>query len=206
MMSPTAKRILFIVIAILGAAGIGFAIWFMLRSPKAEPTPTPVVEPEPVTPVSVPRLPVLATSTRTAPSPDSAEEQERKAREALFRRAKDVVARGSTYSSVDQFAAIQQVYIDVTPEVKTFLEAEREALLRDRAGSGYAQTTRPLAARLEEEVMVRTATDVVVEVDAQRLIEQNGGQTVSLVRAMAAFTRRGEAWVMTRLTWDQVDY
>ena len=205
-MNPTTKRILFIVIVILGVIGIGFAIWYIWKTPR--PTaPAPTTTQQEPTPVVTPVTPLLATSTRPAPNPDSDEERERKAREALFRRARDLVARAGTYSSADQFAAIQQVYVDASPEAKTFLESERTRLLGEyRVGDTYAQTSRALAARLDEEVAVRTATNVRVQVDVQQLTERGTQSSTALKRATVSLTKSGEGWIMTRLVWGELTY
>lgn len=205
-MNPTVKRVLLILLVILLLAAIGFGIWSFLKRPKTAPAPAPTSQTQDQDVVPSPRMPLLTTSTRPAPNPESDEEQERKAREALFRRARDLVSRAGTYSSVDQFAALQQVYIDAGPEAKAFLQSERERLIAERASGSFVQTTRSLAARLAEEIPVRTATDAQVIVEAQQLVQQDTQSSTVLKRAVVTLQKSGGTWIMTRLVWEEFNY
>ena len=101
-MNPSTKRIAFLLLLVVGILGIIATVYFLFLKPDGAPV-TPVVDQTQggALPANapIPALPI-ATSTAPAPSPDSPAEQERKAREALFRRAREIAARSATYSSV----------------------------------------------------------------------------------------------------------
>lgn len=202
-MNPSSKRLLFIALLVLGVLGIAATVYFAFVKPSRSVTPTPsdgqiqgVLAPSGAVPV----IP-LATSTAPAPLPDSAEEQERKAREALYRRARDIAARSATYSSADRFDGMSQVFIDVSPELRVTLAAEQQRLIQEIGAQTLVQTTRALSARLAQDIAVRTAASVQVQVDAQQVIEQGSTSTTRLRRAIIELRKQGDGWVATSITW-----
>lgn len=202
-MNPSTKRIAFLLLLVVGILGIIATVYFLFLRPGDAPV-APVVDQTrggalPAN-APIPAIPV-ATSTAPAPSPDSAAEQERKAREALFRRAREIAARSATYSSVDRFDAISQVFIDVSPELRTTLAAEQNRLIQEVGTGSRRQTTRALSARLTQDVLVRSASTVQVEVDTQQVTQDGGTSATRLRRATMQLQKQGDTWIATSLTW-----
>jgi type IV secretory pathway VirB10-like protein len=209
-MQQQTRRWVFIGLVLVGILSIGgVAYWFFVRpnTPQAvEPAPAPNTDAGTLPPAQeLPPAPAFQVPTTPPPAQDSAQERERKAREALFRQARDVVSRAGSYSNADGFAAIAMVYTEVTPEVRSFLEGERTRLQREYASLAqpYSQTTRALSARLTQEVAVLTAQEVDILVEVQQRREEGGQSSVTQRRATARFVRQGSVWVMSRLTWQE---
>lgn len=209
-MQQQTRKWVFIGLVLVGIVSIGGVVyWFFLRPnmPEViEPAPAPRTDTGALPAAQeVPSAPAFQTPTTPPPAQDSTQERERKAREALFRQARDVVSRAGSYSNADGFAAIAMVYTEVTPEVRSFLEAERARLQREYASLAqpYSQTTRALSARLEQDVAVLTAQEVDILVEVQQRREEGGQSSVTQRQAMARFMRQGSGWVMSRLTWQE---
>ena len=202
-MNPSTKRIAFLLLLVVGILGIIATVYFLFLKPDGAPV-TPVVDQTQggALPANapIPALPI-ATSTAPAPSPDSPAEQERKAREALFRRAREIAARSATYSSVDRFDAISRVFIDVSPGLRTSVAGERARLIQEVGTGSRRQTTRALSARLTQDVLVRSAATVQVEVDTQQVTEDGGTSATRLRRVTMQLQKQGDTWIATSLTW-----
>lgn len=205
-MNPSTKRIAFLLLLVLGVTGIVMTVYFLFVKPSRTTVPAPsdgqiqgALSPS----APIPAIP-SATSTRPAPAPDSPAELERKAREALFRRARDIASRSATYSSADRFDGMSQVLIDVSPELRAILEAEQRRLIQETGTASLIQTTRALSARLVQDVEVRTAATVQVQVDAQQVIEQGTTSSTRLRRAVMELRKQGESWVATSIAWNDL--
>lgn len=205
-MYPSSKRLVFFALLVVGILGIVATVYFLFVKPSRTVAPNASDgQIQGALPPSAP-IPAIpsATSTSPAPAPDSATELERKAREALYRRAREIAARSATYSSADRFDGISQVFIDVSPELQITLEAEQSRLIRETGTTSIVQTTRALSARLAQDVAVRTAATVQVQVDAQQVIEQNGSSSTRLRRAVMELRRQGEGWIATSIAWNDL--
>lgn len=205
-MNISSKRNLFLLLLVAGILGMVATVYFLFMKPADTGVPVPsdgqiqgALPPS----APIPAIP-LATSTAPAPAPDSAAELERKAREALYRRARDIAARSATYSSADRFDGLSQVFIDVTPELRTTIEAEQGRLIQQTGATDFVQTTRALSARLSQDIEVRSAASAQVQVDAQQVVEQNGSSTVRLRRAVIDLRKQGEGWIATSITWNDL--
>ncbi len=207
-MNFTTKRWLFLAILLVALIGIICTIYFLFWKPNQKeralaPTPqTQAQEPLPQAGTLDPL--VFKKPTTPAPAPDSPEEQERKAREALFRRARDLTSRAATFSNADGFQAITQVYTDASSDMQAFLEEERKRLAEAHATLAlpYVQTTRGLTAKLVQDVDVRSATAVQVEVEVQQRIEDGTNVSTKQRKVVLDLAKQGELWLLTRLTWD----
>ncbi len=204
------KRLLFILLLIVALVGAAATVYFLFWKPTREALPP---EPAPVTgslptgiDTTVAPSQAVPTTPVAPPAADSPSELERKAREALFRRSRDLTSRLATASNADGFAALTQVYDDVTPEVRAFLEGERARLNREHPvpGPTYAQTVRALAARLTQDTEVRTANEVEVTVDVQQYTEQGEANATVLRQALLQLVRNGSVWKISRVTWQDV--
>lgn len=209
-MQQQTRRWVFVGLVVMGLLAIGGSVyWFFIRpnTPEAvEPSSAPSPDTGALPPAQdLPPAPAFQAPTTPPPAQDSPQEQERKAREALFRQARDVVSRAGSYSNADGFAAIAMVYTEVTPEVRSFLEGERTRLQREYASLAqpYSQTTRALSARLAQDVAVLTAQEVDILVEVQQRKEEGGQSSVTQRQAVARFVRQGSVWVMSRLTWQE---
>ncbi len=202
-MNPSSKRFLFLALLVAGILGIAATVYFLFLKPGQVNTPPPSngqIEGGLPPGAPVPALPTV-TSTTPAPNPDSAAELERKAREALFRRARDIAARSATYSSADRFDGLSQVFIDVSPELRAALEADQRRMIQEVGTATMVQTTRALSARLTQDTEVRTAQTVQVQVDAQQVVEQGATPSTRLRRATIDLRKQGQSWIATSITW-----
>lgn len=205
-MNPSSKRVLFLLLLAVGVLAIAATVYFLFVKPSRTSVPASSngqIQGELPSNAPIPAIP-LATSTTPAPVPDSASELERKAREALYRRARDIAARSATYSSADRFDGLSQVLVDVTPELRATIEAEQRRLIQETGTTSFVQTTRALSARLVQDIEVRAATTVQVQIDAQQVVEQNGSSSTRLRRAVMDLRKQGEGWVATSITWNDL--
>lgn len=205
------KRLLFFLLVVLGIAGIAATVYFLfikkdvlINGPSA---PAPVVTALPA-PQVVPQTTVAdpAPQQVVPPSPDSEAELERKAREALFRRARDITSRIGSYGNADNYASIKDTYGDVTSDVQLYLEQERAKLqaAHPARGTSFAQTTRALAARLTVDAVVRTATEVDVVVDVQQRIEDGTTDATTVKQALLHLIKSGTEWNVSRIVWQDM--
>lgn len=202
------RRILFILLLILGVLGIGAVVYFLFLQKPLPTTPATQVQPtpEPLPSAGTNPTPSVADPAPqpvTPPAPDSPEEQERKAREALFRRARDLTSRIGTYGNADNYSALSDVYADMTPEAQTVLEAQRTDLraAHPARGASYAQTTRALAARLTQDKDVLNATEAEVAVDVQQRTEDGASDSTVVRQAVLQLTKSGTIWKVSRIVW-----
>ncbi|MCK9360846.1 hypothetical protein M0Q28_01295 [Patescibacteria group bacterium] len=204
------KRILFAILAVAGAIGIGLVIWFVLRPVlpaipglNQQPPSLPTRVETPFDPSKA--VPSTPTSSVKA-DPTSPEEKERQAQEALKRQALDFSARQGTYSNSDNFDSLRELLPIVTPSFRTKLETRLEQLRRDHPsfGPAWSQTMRTLSAELEtRSAPVLTNTQAIVYVQAQQVTEDNRNEPVTaLVRLTVYFAKQGDAWIPSDVTLD----
>ena len=160
--------------------------------PEPPPTEIPDRPFDPTTP------PVLEPSTGPTPDVNSPEERERQAQEALKRQAMSFAGRSGSYSSVDSFASMRQVYSESTERLRDFLETQRQDLISryPSFGSSYGRTVRSLSADVVSGVPVLSNDTVVLEVQTQVTINATDGQE-SIIYEMVTvtFVKSGEEWV-----------
>jgi hypothetical protein len=198
------KRLLAIVLVLFAIATVILAfVWVVLplfrpstEQPPPLPSPAgPVTPPTPAFPTQPPEPP---------PDPNSPAEKERQAQEALKRRAVDFASRVASYSSVDDFAGIRDVFGDATAEVQSFLEAERKKLVEAHPsfGPSWGQTTRSVASRIEEGIPVLNGTRAVVVVQTQKTIERSDGPSETRYEeAVLSFQKVNGEWLVNRIEW-----
>lgn len=196
------KRLLFVVLAIVGVIGIGLVLWFVLRPVlptipglNQQPPTLPDRVETPFDPTkSVPPTPKSDVKV----DPTSPEERERQAQEALKRQAMDFAARQGTYSNSDDFDSLRETLPTVTAELRAELETRRNDLRRDHPafGTAWSQTMRTLSAEIEpSSAPILTATQATVYVQAQQVTETNNSKTDTLVRLTVVFTKQGSIWI-----------
>jgi len=199
------RRAILLILLVVGAiAGILAVIFFIIRpfegSGPAQPSPLP----EPSRPTFDPSQPPVTPSapTGTTPSTSDPVERERQAQEALKRQALDYAGRQGSYSSVDGFIAIRQVYTLSTPTLQQFLESKRQELVRQYPGFGpsWSKGTRPLSAKITSGTPVLSSPQVVVEVQAQTTTnETDGTETVAYERIIITYTSINGSWIAERV-------
>lgn len=207
-MMYNAKRLLFVLLLVVCIVGIAATVWFLFLNKKL-PTlpvtqnPAPVATLPDTRTIPTPQPATSAPEKVTPPPADSPAELERKAREALFRRARDLTSRLGSYGNADDFAAFSDLSLDVTPEVQTYLNELRTSLRAAHAvrGTSFALTTRALAARLTQDVAVLTAQEVEVTVDTQQRTEEGTTEATVVRQAMLKLVKVGADWNVSRVTW-----
>lgn len=121
----------------------------------------------------------------------------------LRRHSIDVASRGGTYANGDSFAGIEQIYTDVTPEVKTFLVTQKEALLKEHPlrGASWGQTTRALAAKIVSPLPIGTQTTAEVQVQAQVSSgDQSAAPVLTYKQIVLSYTKINGTWLVNRMT------
>ncbi len=120
----------------------------------------------------------------------------------LRRRSIDVASRAGTYANGDSFAGIDQVYTDVTPEVKAFLVSQKEVLLKAHPlrGASWGQTTRALAAKIISPLPVSTQTVAEVQVQAQVSSgDQSGAPVITYKQITLSYTKTNGTWLVSSI-------
>lgn len=201
------KRLLFVLLAIAGAIGIGLVLWFILRPvlpslPGQQPPPLPTrVE----TPFDPSRATPPTPKSDVKVDPTSPEEKERQAQEALKRQAMDFAARQATYSNSDDFDSLREMFPVVSASLRAELETRYNQLRKDHPsfGPAWSQTTRSLSAEVDtDSVPVLNGTQATVYVQAQQTVESNTGKTSSLARITVSFIKQGNAWIPSDVSFD----
>lgn len=202
------NRILFIVLVVAAAIGLGLVFWYVLR-PVLPGTPATKTEQPPALPPSVPFDP-----SKTAPQPPqptgepvdttSPEERERQAQEALKRQAMDYASRQGTYSNADDYRALVDAQANVTVELATKLEDQRTLLRRSHPafGPSYSQTIRSLSASIDAtSVPLLNRSSATVRVQAQQITEEQGkARGVATVVVIVSFVKQGDNWIPSDVT------
>lgn len=198
------KRTYLILLVIGAIVAVGLVIFYFLwpRDTQTPVTQPPPVDRAPAQPFDPSRPPTLEPSTEPAPDINDPAERERQAQEALKRQALDFASRQGSYSSVDEFAAIRQVYTQSTQELADFLEGERQTLIAryPAFGPSYGRTTRSLSAKILTGIPVLESGTAEVEVQAQVVTNSaSGGETIGYERIVVSYTKSGNTWVASRV-------
>ncbi len=208
MMNSSLKRILFILLVLVGIVGVAATVYFLFLNKKIpvstpQPTPTPSSELPDAYPLATPQPAQAPLAEIAQPSPDSAAELERKAREALFRRTRDLASRFGSYGNADDYASLMDLNNDSTPEVQTYLSEQRTALrvAHPARGTSFAQTTRALSARLTVDVPVLSTPEVEVIVDAQQRTEDGTSDATVIRQGILKLVKSGTSWNVSHITW-----
>ncbi len=203
------KRILFVLLALVGIIGIGLVVWFVLKPvlpgiPGFNQQP-PALQPRVETPFDPSKAVPPTPNPMIKADPTSPEEKERQAQEALKRQALDFSARQGTYSNADDFDSLRELFPLVTSELRKKLETRREQLRLDHPsfGPSWSQTMRALSADVEpKSVPVLSNTKAVVYVQAQQVTQDRNAQTTALVRLTVSFTKQGQLWIPSDVSLD----
>lgn len=199
------RRAILLILLVVGAIAGILAVIFLIIRPFEGVTPE---QPPPLPGQTRPEfnpeqaVPTVPSPTGTPPSTTDPAEQERQAQEALKRQAMDYAGRQGSYSSVDGFASIRQVYTLSTTSLQQYLESQRQALAVQYPafGPSWSKVTRPLSARIISGVPVLASAEVVVEVQAQTIVhDTNGAETVAYERITITYTGSAGARVADRI-------
>ena len=179
--------------------------WPLLNKPAAvQPPALPTnVQPSTGKPTNQ-GSPQTQRTPSTAPAPILAP-NEQQAEDGAKQFASDFTSRMATYSSTDGFSAITQVYTQVTPDVKTYLESERTKLIAAHPayGTSWGQTTRAIATRLITATPILQKTQIEIVVQAQQFTTVGGIQSgsASYQEADLVLNRQGSTWIVSHITW-----
>jgi len=195
------KRNLFILLLVLAILGIGAVVWFILR-PVLPSIPGFTQQP-PALPAEVPfnpqnSVPQQPTTTGQNTDPNSPQEKERQAQEALKRQATDFAARQGTYSSADNYESLRAITVAVTPELRTKLEARLAQLRKDHPnfGPSWSQSIRPLSTTLSNaSIPVLSKTSATLTVQAQQVTESASGEQTAMVTLTVVYAKQGDSWI-----------
>ncbi|HVM91088.1 MAG TPA: hypothetical protein VMU11_04305 [Verrucomicrobiae bacterium] len=195
------KRFVFIGLLLAAIIGIGLVVWFVLRPVLPSLPGTKTQQPAPL-PAEVPfnpqnSAPKAPTTTATNVNPNSPEEQERQAEEALKRQATDFAARQGTYSSVNNYESLRAITANVTADLAVKLNQRLNQLRKDHPsfGPSWAQSIRPLSTDLDSASLpVIGHTTAKLTVKAQQITETGGAQTTATVMLTVQLTKQGDAW------------
>jgi hypothetical protein len=131
---------------------------------------------------------------------------ERALQDFLRRQAVDFAARVGTYSNSDEFAGIKQVYVDASPELRTYLETQRLELVKAHPlrGELWGQTARSLSSRIltSAPLVGKTSADVLVQL--QILSGPDGQTSKSYREAKITYTRANATWTASRIVWTDI--
>jgi hypothetical protein len=196
------KRSLFLLLLLVAILGIGAVVWFVLR-PVLPSIPGLTTQQPPALPTEVPfnpqnSTPSLPTSTGQAADPNSPQEKERQAQEALKRQALDFTARQGTYSSADNFEGLRAITVAVTPELATKLNARLAQLRKDHPnyGPSWSQSMRPLSAAIDPaSVPVLNGASAKLTIQAQQVTDSQGSQQTAQVTINVSFVKQGDNWI-----------
>jgi hypothetical protein len=121
----------------------------------------------------------------------------------LKQQASDFSARAGSYSSVDGFASIRDVYVGVTASVQTYLEVQRKQLIQAHPayGPSWGQTTRSLASRITSPLPVLGKDTAEVTVQVQVTVEAAGASPqVSYQEIILSYQKIGGAWIVSHIS------
>ncbi len=204
------KRTLALLLIIGGIVAIlAVLLWLFYPAKRAPGSP---LQPSGTVPVGVlkgkspngsPSPSRAGGTTPPAPAVMTSAERERQAQEALKQQAMVFAAREGSYSNADEFISIRAVYVDVTAGMQTFLEAERQQLIKAHParGASWGQTSHALSARLSSNppLLGKDSAEVTVQIQ-QTITADNNSPTVSYQEIILSFQKVGDRWLVTHLT------
>lgn len=201
------KRVIALLLVVFGLLAIAGVLYWTFAPSFKKPAPTAPAAPAPVQePTPLPSLPPPASPSNTpAPRAPTSEDQEQL---LLRQRALQFAARQGSYTNADGFASIQDVYLDVTPTVRSFYQAERDRWIKEHpaAVGPWTQTLRALSSRITSELPLGGKTQATVSVQAQQTIEANAQPAVvSYQEIIITFTRDQGRWLVSRVETKPLD-
>jgi hypothetical protein len=194
------KRTIAILLVVVGAALILAVLgWLFLGKKSIKQPPAP--QPSPTIRTSPPVAQPMPTSG--APVVSQSEQQ---LQDQLKRQASDFAARMGSYSSLDEFAGIKNVYVNATPAVQTFLESERQTLTRLHPiiGPSFGQTARALTSRITSPLPIEKQTRVQLTVQVQHTIEDGSKIDVEYAEVQITLERQDAAWIVSRVSSESI--
>lgn len=207
-MSRRTIAFLLIAFGLLAIVGIGLWLWWPYRKKAVTPVPLPTVQPPAYADDMASTTSPLVNTPIPVPAYDRTEIalNERNLQDLLRRKALDFTARVGTYSNADEFGGIKQVYVDATPELRTYLETQRTQLAKDHPlrGPMWGQTARALSVRFLTlpPLAGKTSVDLVVQV---QLVAGPDEQTAKTYReAKISYTLTNNAWMASRIVWSDL--
>lgn len=176
---------------------------------KPQPPGLPsAVEPQIPTsgPGAAPTIVAPAAPSPVKPGGTLTDEAERQAQDALMRQAMTFASRSASYSSVDGFATILEVFPQSTPDVQTYLLNLQKSLQAAHpiAGPSWGQNTRSLAPMIASGIPILTSGGAQVTVQTRQTTETDGKETSSYKEADITFVKINGAWLVSRVEWKDI--
>lgn len=206
-MSRRTIAILLIAFGLISIIGIGLWLWWPYRKTTVVKTPAPIAQQPPgySNDQGAATTPIV-NAPIAVPSYDRGQEalDERRIEDLLRRQAIDFTARAGTYANADEFAGLKQVYVDATPELQAYLEAQRLQLVKDhpvRGVAAWGQTARALSSKITSALPVRGASSVDVVVQLQVIAGPDGQTQKSYKQATLSYKLVNGIWVANRIVW-----
>lgn len=204
------KRVLFIILFVIGLLAIGGIVYWTVFRDRVTALPVPqqgsVEVSQTSSTVSTGSGATGATIPAPAPDPVSPQEQERRAREALLREARDTVTRLGTVTNANEFSSAKIAYTRLTKDA----QAAMDAMIRSwqeahpLARSSYGQTTRALAARVTSQDLISTGNRATVEVDVQVVIQEGDAQRTETKQVELTYVKQGDVWLISNVAWKEM--
>jgi hypothetical protein len=199
------KRLVPLLIIILGIIIlIAGAIWFFRPFVQKQTTPPPPPPVGTTVPPGVPGTPQTSQPQKTAVNVSLPDQTEQQAENALRHQANAFASRAGTYGNGDGFESLRALFLEVTPDLRTFLEKMQQDLATAHPMNGptWGQTSRVVATKLTKGLPVKTSTEVEAIVQVQQTIEeQNTPPAVSYKEAIVTFVKQNGAWVPRFISW-----
>jgi hypothetical protein len=202
------KRILAALLLFGGLVAIGAVIWWVVAQggsgrPTTEPTQLPTQQPL-LDPSTGRQINPDQVTQPTKIDPQSPEERERQAQEALKRHALSFAARYGSYSNTDEFGSWRSLGVDITAGVQPYLVAEQKKLLQAHPQKdGYwGQTTKALSSRITSALPVLGKTTAEVTVQTQQTITADAqpNPSVSYQEMILSYSNVNGTWLVSRIT------
>lgn len=208
-MSRRTIAILLIAFGVLSILGIGLWLWWPYRKGPAPKPAAPIAQQPPGYTTNEPTTTSpLVNTPIPAPryNPDKTNIDEKRLQEQLRHQATEFVARAGTYASSDEFAGIKQVYVSATPELRTYLETQRQQLLKDHPlrAKAWGQTVYALSSRFLTSLPLGKAQTVEILVQAQVQAGADGEMEKSYKQATVTYSLVNGTWMASRIVWSDL--
>lgn len=197
------KRTIAILLLVGGALALLAVLYWTFKpwldeKRNAPPAPVPSAQPNKPSTGNV----KTPTSPAAPPARPASVTGEERLQQFLKQQASQVAARQGTYASSDEFAALRELMVEVSPAMQTFLEGQRQALIKAHPAKGpsWGQTTKTLSSRITSSLPIGNQATVEVTVQAQQIIESAGKPPeISYREIIVSYQRLDNRWIVTRI-------
>ncbi len=175
-------------------------MWPWLHRPAPVKMVTPIATaPAPYHPsFTAPKLHPITKPTSVTPETTS----EQSAEDSLKRQSVAWVERAGTFSSVDGFSSLNQVFVESVPSIQQYLQSQQQALVKAHpsVGATYGQTTRAFSASIVDGLPLLQHGQARVLVQAQQTTVTDATSTKEYVQTELQYDQQGASWVVTHVS------